>query len=60
MEADQATQAKHSPSKNDPKYKEEIILEEFSGNHIKELLQLMKKDDDTAIKDEFIYPYKPE
>jgi hypothetical protein len=24
--------------KKDPKYKEEIILEEFTGNHIRELL----------------------
>jgi len=51
---------KPPPVKQDPKYKEEIILEEFSGSHIKELLQMLSKDDDTAIKEEFIYPYKLE
>lgn len=44
----------------DPKFKEEIVLEEFSGNHISELLTMMNKDDDTIIKEEFIYPYRME
>jgi hypothetical protein len=35
-------------------------LEEFSGKHIKELLELMSKDDDNIIKEEFIYPYRPD
>jgi hypothetical protein len=39
-------------------HKEELILEEFSGTHIPELLQMMSKDDDHIIKEEFIYPYK--
>jgi len=44
----------------DPKYKEEIILEEFTGNHIKELLEMLKKEEDVILKEEFIYPYKLE
>jgi hypothetical protein len=40
--------------------KEQLVLEEFSGPHIKELLSMMSKDDDKLIKEEFIYPYKLE
>lgn len=34
------------------------MLEEFSGNSIKELLEMLAKDDDTNIKEELIYPYR--
>jgi RimJ/RimL family protein N-acetyltransferase len=36
------------------------VFEEFSGQHVKELLDMMDKDDDLHIKEEFIYPYKME
>lgn len=42
------------------KHQETIVLEEFSGHHIKDLIQMMSKDDDNIIKEEFIYPYKLE
>ncbi|CDW87475.1 UNKNOWN [Stylonychia lemnae] len=44
--------------KKEEKHKEEIILEEFSGSHIPELIQMMSRDDDQVIREEFMYPYK--
>lgn len=37
--------------------KEEIKLEEFTNHHIKQLIEMLNKEDDTGIKGEFIYPY---
>lgn len=44
--------------KKPPKHKENIIFEEFSGQHINELIEMMNKDDDVNIKEEFIQPYR--
>ena len=40
--------------------KEEIKLEEFTNHHIKQLIEILNKEDDDNIKEEFIYPYSLE